>query len=634
MIMDSIREGVKKPWAKLIIFAIVISFVGAGYFTSALFLGDPFAAAVVNDESISTQEFQRAYSRTKQQYGEAFDQFVKTDEQKKDFRENILQNLISRTVTLQAVNKLGMRISDSQLRQTIQEMAALQNEGVYSSEKLDLALRNIGMTRNQFKQSLSSDLVLGQFSKGITASEFVLAAESESDYSIMGQKRTGKVLTIKYSLFDAGIEISDEDVNQYYQENQEQFRLEEKISLDYIDLSVENLQKNVIVSDEQVLEYYNDNIDRFVSDEQRRVSHILIASPEENDEAFAKAKAIKSRLNSGEDFVALVKTESSDEFSAENNGDLGVISEGDMEESFENAMNALVNVGDISEPIKTSFGYHIIKLTELSPGETQSVAEVNSQILETLKKQAAEEAFYAKSSILEEKSFEISDSLKEVSEMLDVDIKSSPVFSKNTARGIFANIDVKLAAFSENVLDAGMNSALISLNDNHVIVVRLKTHTASKVEAIENVKEKIAVNLKKLKAKDEAVKYGNVLLENLISNEDISEKLAVKNLAWIDLDKIERTSSVLPYIQMQSFFKMKETSSGKYSTETFEDTDVYVLLILNSIENGILATAKEATKKQANQRLVRFFSDAIYNSLVEQERNIAEVVRNADNINR
>jgi peptidyl-prolyl cis-trans isomerase D len=634
MMMENIREGVKKPWAKIVIFAIVISFAGAGYFTSAFLSGDPFAAAVVNEKSISTQEFQRAYARTKQQYGEAFNQFVKTEEQEKDFRENVLQNLISRTVTLQAVERLGMRISDSQLRKTIQEMTALQNEGVYSSEKLDQALRNIGMTRNEFKQSLSSDLVLGQFSKGISATEFILPIESESDFAILGQKRTGKALTIKYSLFDAGIEITDDEINSYYQENKESFRLEEKISLSYIDLSVENLQKDITVSDEQALEYYNENLDRFVSEEQRRVSHILIASSDEDDELLAKAENIKAKLDAGENFIALVKAESSDDFSAENDGDLGVLAEGDMEESFENAMNALVNVGDISTPVKTSFGYHIIKLTELAPGETQTIADVKEQIITILKKQLAEESFYAKSSVLEEQSFEISDSLNEVSELLGVEIKTSPVFSKNNAVGIFANRDVKLAAFSENVLEASMNSSLINITDNHVVVVRLKTHEASKIELLDNIKEKIVANLKKSKAKEGAVKYGNTINEKLMAGDNFSEMLAAKSLTWKDLDKVERTSSLLPYLQMQSFFKMKQASVEQHSTEMFEDSNDYVLLVLNNIETGNLKMAKDDIVKQTNQQLTRFFSDAIYSSLVEQERNQAEVIRNVDNINR
>jgi len=632
--MDSIREGVKKPWAKVVIFAIVISFVGAGYFTSALFLGDPYAAAVVNGESVSTQEFQRAYSRMRQQYGEAYKQFVKTEEQERDFRENVLQNLISRTVTLQSAQSLGMRISTAKLRKTLQEMPALQAEGAYSSDLLDQALLGLNMSRAQFKKSLVTDLVLGQLNSGISGTQFVLPSESINEYKILGQLRTGRALAIKYSLFDAGIEISEEEINSYYQENQEQFRLQEKVALDYIELSVESLQKDILVSEESIAEYYNDNIDRFQSEELRRVSHILIASNDDEDAALVKANAVKTRLNAGEDFVALVKSESSDEFSAENDGDLGILAAGDMEETFEKAMNTLVNVGDVSEPVKTSFGYHIIKLTELTPGDTQAIEEVKPKIIAALKKQGAEEAFYAKSKILEEKSFEISDSLKEVSELVGVEIKTSPVFGRNIAPGIFSNVEVKQAAFSENVVEAKLNSSLINISDEHVIVLRINMHQASEVQSLEKVKDSVVNHLKTAKAKATAVEFGDSIKEKVTKNTNVNDLLALKALSWTDLDKVERTSAALPYLQLQAFFKMNRPSSGEKSIEAMQDTSEYVIFVLNTVEEGNLEKAEKTLVTQAEQRLTRFYGDAEYGSLVEQQRSQADVSRNLDNINR
>lgn len=634
MVMDSIREGVKKPWAKVVIFAIVISFVGAGYFTSSLFLGDPNAAAVVNGESISIQEFQRAYARTQQQYGEAFKQFVKTEEQERNFRENVLQNLISRKVTIQTSEKLGMRISTGKLRDTIQEMSELQTEGVYSSDLLDQALRNIGMSRTQFKQSMATDLVLGQLTAGLTASEFVLPLESQNQYKIIGQLRTGRVLQIKYSLFDTGLEISDEEINNYYQENQELFRVEEKVSMDYIELSIEKLQQNIDVTEEQISEYYNENLDRFQSDEERQVSHILIPLDDDDTAALNKAQAIKSRLDAGEDFVALVKSESGDEFSAESDGDLGILADGDMEQPFEDAMKALAKVGDISAPVETSFGYHIIKLTELVASEVQTLEEVKAQIITGLKKQDAEEAFYAKSQILEEKSFEISDSLVEVSKLIGVEVTTSPLFSRGLATGVFTNSDVKDAAFSDKVLAAQNNSDLININDTHVIVMRLNQHQPSEIQTLDSVKDKVLSRLQSSKAKSAAIEFGDLVAQKLQSKEAIDEMILVKNISWKDLDKVQRTSAALPYSQLQSFFKMNRPLVDSPTIDTMQDSSEYVILVLNAVENGNLEAAEKTLVSQTQQRLNRFYGQAEYGSLVEQQRSIASVDRNEENIQR
>jgi len=634
MVMDSIREGVKKPWAKILIFAICISFVGAGYFTSALFLGDPYAAAVVNDESVSTQDFERAYSRTKAQYGEAFNQFVKTEEQERNFRENVLQSLISRTVALQTARDLGLRASNQQIRKTIQEMPALQSEGVYSSDLLDRALVNVGMSRAKFKDTLVSDFTLQQLSSGVSASEFVLPSELSNEYRILGQQRSGRALAIKYSLFDADIEISEEEITAFYEQTKEQFRVEEKISLDYIELSIDSLQKDIQIADEEILSYYNENIDRFGTDEQRQVSHILIAVNDDDSAALARAESIKAKLDSGEDFVALVKSESSDEFSAESDGDLGVLSAGDMEESFENAMNALEKVGDISQPVKTSFGYHIIKLTELIEGETQALNDVKDQIATTLKTQLAEEEFYAKSKILEEKSFEISDSLIEVSKEIGVEIKTSPMFGRNSAVGIFTNVELQEEAFGENVLHANINSNLISLNENHVIVMRLNRHQQSEIQPIDKVKEQVIATLKSSKAKDLTVDYANLIKEKLRNKEDATNLLASKSLVWKDLDKTERTSAVLPYRQLQHFFKMNRPMNEESTIDTMQDANELVVLILNDIQNGQLDQTEEAVKIQTSQRMIRFYGDADYGSLIENQRSNADVTLNLDNINR
>jgi peptidyl-prolyl cis-trans isomerase D len=633
MVMDSIREGVKKPWAKIVIFAIVISFVGAGYFTSALFSGDPFAAAVVNGESISTNDFQRAYSRTRQQYGEMFNQIVKTEEQERNFRENVLQNLIARTVTLQTAKELGIRVSVPQIRKTIREIPAIQSEGVYSAELLDRALLNMNMSREQFKQSVVSDLILGQLLSGLSGSEFVTENELQENFRLQGQKRSGRALTIKYSLFDAGIELSEQEIQDYYQASSEQFRVEEKVSVDYIELSVDILKDKIEVSQEQIEQYYQENIDRYRSEEQKRVSHILVASEDENQEALAKANQLKARLLAGEAFEEVVK-ESSDEFSAENGGDLGYLAKGDMEESFEQAVEKLININDLSEPVKTSFGYHIIKLTERIEGETRPIDDVKAQIVESLKRLGAEEEFYSKSNVLEEKTFEITDSLEEVSEQIGVPVQTSSLFSRFSGIGIFANEEVRDAAFNENVVVANMNSPVINIAENHVVVLRINTHKPSEVKPLEQVKQQVIASLKSSKAKVAATAFGDSLKEKLQKGESIAEIIALKGLNWKDLDAINRTSAVLPYQQLQYFFKMAKPIESKPVIETMPDTNEYVLLLLNSVEAGELEKAEATTVSQAEQRLTRFFGDAIYGSLVETRRSEADVSRNLDNIYR
>ncbi len=634
MMMDSIREGVKKPWAKILIFVIVISFVGAGYFTSALFLGDPNAAVVVNGESISRQQLQEAYSRTKQQYGDSYKQFVKTDEQERNFRENVLQSLISQEVIVQATRNLGMRISTDEIRRTIHEMPVLQEEGVYSSKLLDQALRNVGKSRSQFKQNLIVDLILRQLNFGITASEFVLPEELKNEFRILGQTRTGRALVLKYSSFANDIQISDEEVEQYYQENNELYRIEEKVSVDYIELSAKELEKTIAPTDEQITEYYESNLDRFQTEEKKRVSHILINTSDDESAALLKAQSIKAKLDAGGDFISFVKSESADEFSAENDGDLGVLEKGVMEQPFDDALQQLTNVGDISAPVKTSFGIHIIKLTELVATETSTIDEVRTQIISSIKKEMAEEAFYSKSQTLEEKSFEISDSLDEVAKLIAVKVETSNNFSRASATGLFSNDEVKEAAFSEKVLDEQSNSSVINITDNHIVVLRKNTYQPSKIQPLELVKAQVMLQLKSSKAKLAAVEYGNQLQQKFQDKENVDGLITSKGLSWKDLDKVKRKSSVLPYLQLQYFFKMKKPSSEEVTVELMEDYNELVIFVLNKVFDGDIDSMEKTQMTQLQQGLNRFYGEADYGSLVEQQRSLADVSRNQGVIDR
>ena len=637
--MDSIREGVKKPWAKILIFAIVISFVGAGYFTSALFLGDPNAVAIVNGESVSRMEFQRAYSSTRQRYGEAYTQFIKTDEQERNFRINVLQNLISRKLTLQSTQAMGMRASDASIRNVIIEIPSLQRDGAFSSELLDQALVNVGMSRAQFKQSLQTDQILTQLTDGISKSEFVLKNELSNQYEFLGQKRSGRVLDIKYATFANDLDISEDEILEYYETNKEAYRQEEKVTVDYIELSVDAIQKTIEVNDSELAAYYEENMERYKTEDSKSVSHILVASAEDASAedvkaSEAKINELKGKLDSGEDFATLAKSHSDDEFSAENGGDLGVVEKGAMQESFDKAVEELTKVGDISLPIKTDFGFHIIKLTELVEGEVQTIDDVKAQITQTIQKQKAEELFYQRSGILEEKSFEIADSLVEVAESIDLQVKTSVEFSRSSATGIFRNPDVLNAAFSDHVIDAQLNSAPISINDKQLLVIRINKHQPSEIQSLDLVKDKVIANRKLEQSKKLTIDFANNIKAKLKSNESVDDLISQKILKWTDLDLVERNSTSLPYQQLQTFFKIIKSNESKVVYDSMESAQSYTLFILNKVENGKLNDAEDAVKTQSEQRLSRFYSDATYASMIEQLRNDADITENLANIER
>lgn len=632
--LESIREGVRKPWVKIVVFVIIISFVFAGYFSGALFAGDPYAVAIVNGDSIGRNEFQNAYAQTKAQQSEYYNANVKTDEDERNFQESVLQRLISIKVKDQAIEELGLRLSGTSLRDVIQSNPTYQVDGKYSRDAVDRVKLAQGWDDAAFKGYYMNQGTTEQFLSGVLNSDFSLPNEVQSDYELLSQKRTGRALPINFAQFKQNIEISDEEINQYYTENESAFRVEEKVSVEYIELSSNVLQDLQQVTDEEIEEYYQDSIDRYRTEEQRQISHILVLHNDDEAAAKTKADAIKARIDGGEDFAAIASAESDDIPTRETGGDLGVLLAGAMEEEIETAANELQNIGDVSQPVKTDFGYHIIKLTNFIEGTAQPLEEVKAEIVTQLKKAKAEEDFYVKSQALEKHAFEVSDSLDVASQETGLEVKTSELFGQSHRAGLFANQAIKTAAFSSDVKDGGLNSVPVEVGDNHIVVLRLKEFQPSKIQPLEEVRERVVNSLKQSKSKQEAEKLANELLAKLEAKEPVEELITENKLKWTDLDKIERNNASLSYLTNQEFFRMPEPAEGSVAWDMVEDFQGYTILMLNQVEKGNWAEADEANKKQRALYISSYFANAGFTAFIEDKRKHSDVQRRPENLPR
>lgn len=625
--LDSIREGVKKPWVKVIVFMIVISFIFAGYFTSSFFLGDPNAVAVVNGESISRADFQQEYQREKSRRADYYNANVKTEEDERAFQETVLQTLIDRKVTEQSTENLGLRLSTTALRDVIQNSPNFKDaEGKYSAAIVDQTLARIGWSRAQLKSAFEYQETYQHLVDGVTGTEFFLGNEVKSEYELVSQKRSGKVLKINYEKFKPSIEITDADLESYYNENQEAFRIEEKVSVDYIELSIDKLKDAQEPTTEDIETYYQDNLPRYQGEDQKQYSHILVLNNDDEDAAKAKADAISAKLLAGEDFEQVAEA-NSDEW-----GDLGILIEGALEPAAEEIAQQLTEAGQVSQPVKIEDGYQILKLTNLVAGETQTLEQVKEQIITELKKQFAEEAFHSKAELLKEKSFEISDSLNEAAEAIGVVVETSPQFGLTSRDGIFANQQVKDAAFSSDVKEALMNSQPIELGENHLVVLRLKEHVPSEIQPLEQVKERVKNDVLQSKAKSKASEIADQVFTKLESSESVEDIVKAQSLEWTDLENVERNNAALSYMTSEKFFKMPAPAEGSTSYELVEDFQGFAILMLNKVEKGDWASAEDAAKKQRELFISRYFANAGYAGFIEDSRVKAEVRRNLDNL--
>ncbi|ASI96941.1 peptidylprolyl isomerase [Vibrio rotiferianus] len=552
--MDRLREGVNSIAIKIILGLIILSFVFAGvgsYLTS----GGNNAAAKVGNTEISRGEFEMAYqnerNRMQAQFGDSFAQMLADPAYVESFRKSVLDRMINDVLLDQQAESLGLRISDAQIRTMILELPQFQSNGKFDQDVYQASLRRAGYSPDSFAEYMRSQLVREQLLNALQLSEFTLPGEVQAEGKLFTQTRDIRTITINLDDFAKHVELTDEEIQDYYKANPDNFTRPEQVKVAYIELSAEELKKQIQVSDADVKQYYDEHLDKYSSEEQRRVAHILVEGDDE-----AKAQAILDELNGGADFAKLAEEKSDDFGSAENGGDLGWIERDVMDPAFEEAAFALKNVGDTTGLVKSDFGYHIIKLEELKDSVAKPFTEVAAEIKKEMVDQKAVDQFYELQSELEKVAFEYPDSLDDASQAVGQTVKTTDFISQVDAPEVLKNPAVMQAILSPEVKEDGLNSEAIEVAPEHIIVVRVEDARDETVLPLEQVKEQVVTELSRVKGEQQALTLGDKVVESLQAGDDAI--LAENKLAFGEQESIDRRSPLASTV-----FAMAKPTEGK-----------------------------------------------------------------------
>ncbi|MDX2369786.1 MAG: peptidylprolyl isomerase, partial [Colwellia sp.] len=449
--------------------------------------------------------------------------------------------------------------------------------------------------------------------------------------ALQNQTRDIRFATISAKQFEAGIDVSEEEIKTYYQANQIRFENKEQVKVDYIRLTVADMAKDIQVSDEEVASYYQDNIASYTQAEQRRVSHILIEFTEgdSTSEAIAKteAEAVLTRIAQGEDFAVLAKELSNDTFSGENGGDLDFLEAGVMEQSFDEAAFALATVGDTTELVKTSFGYHVIKLTELKAEVIQSLAEVKTELQAKVSNEKAQDKFYTQTQEMARVSFEFPDSLEDAASEVNTTIETSTWLSNSGVntnnKAPFNDPKVLEAAFSDLVLQDNLNSDILELNDNEALVLRLNTYQEAKVKPLAEVKTGIKTILVAQKATEKAQNTIQALLVQFKAGNDITEQLTKNYVSFTSKENVARYSADLDQSIIREAFILPHPTEGTISASTVALSNGDLALVEVQAVNVIDSIANPQLAQQQTSQLAQ----SAYKSYVDSLKIGAEIIQ-------
>jgi len=606
--LEAIRNRSKGPIAKFVLGLIIIPFAFTGVY-SYFNAGGANVVATVNDSEIDIREFEQAYRSQQQNWGENFDRFFNTEERIQQFRMNVLQQLINQRLSSQAIQDMGVRASDEVLKQEILANPQFQGEdGAFDHDRYQLLVESAGYTVEQYQSARKADMSSQQFFTALADSNFTLEYELKKHQVLEGQTRDVAYVVIPKQRFMENIDYNSEEaqqqVQEYYTANQNRFRVPEKVAVEYVLVSKADYME-VEVNEDEVTAYYQDNIAAFEGTERRRVAHILVNIASDADAsavaaAEAKINEAKAAITAGESFEAVVTKYSEDTLSADLGGDLDWIERDMMDAAFEEAAFALENVGNVSNVVRSEFGFHLIKLLDSESAEAKPLSEVRDEIVADLKRDIAEDNYLEAKELLAERAFEYADSLAEASAAVNKDVSMTALFDKQMGIGLSEELRSEMAfinaAFSDEVLIDELNSELIELSDDRAVVVRKLNYQEEGIRPLDEVTEMIQQALTNEKATDKTSEAAAKAVQQL--NEGFTLDMVVSgldtvlaDLQWSQQSSLTRTGTEVDSAIRNHVFTMNIDSAIQSISLPSGDMAIVKLNAINRpMENSGLAT--------------------------------------------
>ncbi len=584
--LQNIRDNSQGWIAKTIIGIIVMLLALTGFEAIFNAASNNQNAAEVNGEEISRYDLDQAMNMQRrqlaQQLGQDFDASLLDD---RLLRDSALGSLIDRMLLLQSAKNANFAFSSEALDQLILQTPEFQVDGAFSAARFDQVIQQMGYSRLQFRQLLEQEMLIGQLRAGISGTGFVTDQQVDNFARLEMQTRDFATLTLPAQ--QEAIEVGDEQIKEYYEANADRFRTPEQVIVEYVELKKESFFDQVEVSDEELQELYQKQIANLA--EQRRAAHILIETGGElsDDEAKAKIDEIATRVKNGDDFAAVAKEASQDPGSANEGGDLGFAGPGVYDPAFEDALYAL-NEGEVSAPVKSEFGWHIIKLLGVQSPEVPAFESLKPQLVRELKAQQVEQRFVETSKQLEDSAFEASD-LAQPAQELGLMVQTTEAFGRDGGEGITANRQVIQAAFSDEVLVDGANSSVIELDPDTSIALRVKEHLKPAAIPLADVREDIVQQLQRSLAAEAARAKGEQLLADLRKGQQPDDA------QWQAVEAATRSQEGVAPALLQAVFRMphpEQQDKPSYSGVALSNGD-YAVVRLNGVNEPEAALTDE-----------------------------------------
>jgi peptidyl-prolyl cis-trans isomerase D len=624
--LQQIRDKITGWFAIVFLGAIAIVFIFWGIqFESSVNV----AAAKVNGEKVPVEAVRRAWQNRQQELQQTLrdelpEELVKSEQQR------LLEDFIRRELLVQRVGELGYRVSDRDLVGELASIPALQVDGQFSRDRYAALLRSQGRTEADFEAEFRRDLEISQLQNAVGVSAFALPGELDRRVQLMGETRDVQMLIVPSAGFATGVTVTDEQIAARYEQRKAEFQTPETVNLEYVQLTLAEVAAGVQVTDEALRSFYDQvAAERYATAERRQARHILIESGSDDAAAKARAEKLAAEAKGGADFAALAAQNSDDPGSKGQGGDLGWSTRESFVGPFSEALFAM-SPGEVRGPVKTQFGYHVIKLEGIEPAAQRSFEDVRAELEADYRREQAQSAFYERSQQLADESFAALSELESVATKLGLELRTVEGFTRQGGGALGADRKVIDAVFSDDVLKDRQNSPAVNVGEESVVVLRVTEHKTPAQRPLEEVRAEVEGSLRAEAASQAAAEAARDAAARLAAGSSLVD--VAKGLPAVQLTGVmtlSRNAESIPPELTAAVFKAAAPATGQTSASstTLEDGSAVVFEV-RAVRPGSLPGGADGPQvAEFSQQLAQRAAMAEFAAYVAELERTAEITR-------
>ena len=621
--LQNIRENAQGMIAKTIIVVLILSLSIWGLDSIVGGSGET-SVATVNGEEITERDFERAVQIRRQQRLQEMDNPDSSRIDMDALNEEVLDSLIREELIGQDIRSRGLELSEADLDGMITRADQFRVNGEFSQERFIQAVRNQGMTVDQFRTMLEQDHLSRVMQAVIQGSAFSAPSESERIASLLTQTRDFSVLQVPVEEHAETIEVSDSELQAFYESNQKQFRQPESVDVSWIRLDRSELVDPASIDEETVRDRYRERVESMQADEERNAAHILIS--EGREDADAAVKAVQEGLEEGRSFAELAEEYSDDGSTAEDGGELGFSSPDDFDESFSEALFGIEETGRVVGPVSTSFGQHFIKLMEVRSEEPPAFESMEASLRETIAEERADRRYVELSEELADMAYSEYD-LEAPAELIDASIQTRDGVRPEQAEAPFDHEGLREQLFSKEVREEGFNTEVVETGEGVSAVARVREYHPREQLPFEAVRDDVAELLRQQKAR-EALKDSleSMAGELEAGSDERPESDMGTGAEWETFEDVNRRSLQARAVVRDAAFEMPAPTGDRVSTRVVDLPDAVTLIQLNAVtppDQSAVGMMAPNLRNSLGQR----HGQSVYRAYVESLRADADITR-------